>query len=188
MDHKLEVGGSVDENETIHFLYAFVFSIIHLNNSKFQQAKKNDNISCDRKTENQIDAAFARTLVYGQKGATFPENPQQLRNFCNEAKQTTDKVGLYSNRCLNKFGRDTTSVIVHSFYSEIKTVCKTGRLNKRAHMLMEAAPCGNQGKDTFNKVCYLPVIDGYMGAMNAETKKRIPIVCWLVFDHTNSIL
>ena len=129
---------------------------------------------------NQIDTDFARVIVYGHKRAQFPENAQQMRSYCNYGKQIVDKIAVYSNRCLNKFGRDSASLIVHSFYSEIKTVCKSGRLNKKAHMLMEAAHCGNQGKDTFSKICYLPVIDGIMGAMNAETKMRIPITCWLV--------
>ena len=125
-----------------------------------------------------MDTDLARLLVYGQKGIQFPENPQQMRSFCNEAKKIFVRISVYTNQCLNKFGRDSASVIIHSFSSEIKSVCKTGRLNKRALSLMEAAPCGNQGKDTFNKVCYLPLIDNYMGAMSADVKMRIPIACW----------
>ena len=124
---------------------------------------------------------MAKLLVFGQTGLRFPENAQQFRPFCTEAIRILDRITKYANTCLNPFGRNSAKVILHSLDQEIRSLCKTGRLNKRAKSLLSAFKCANQGKSKFHKTCYLTLIDKFMGTMNAHVQMRIPITCWLVY-------
>ena len=125
-----------------------------------------------------MDKSLARLLVLGQNELRFPENEQQFPSYCNEARRIFARIETYSENCFNKFGRDSAKVILHSLNQEIRSVCKSGRINKRAKTLMELAKCANQGNSRFNQNCYLTIIDKFMGVMNAKVQLRIPMTCW----------
>ena len=142
---------------------------------------------CSRKYENQMDIALARLIVFGQKDIKFPENERELRPFCNEATRMWDRVGTYSKKCLNNFGKNAYSVLAHTISGEMKSICKPGRVNKRAQSLLEASKCGNIGNEMIYKNCYTKMVDSVTGALSVDVKRRIPICCWSVHQFTLKI-
>ncbi|CAG2116824.1 unnamed protein product, partial [Medioppia subpectinata] len=123
-----------------------------------------------------MDKAMSKLIVIGQKSLKFPTTARQLRPYCNHALKTLDQITAYSEQCMSKFGRDAAKVLLHSVTTELRGVCKTGRLTKRAKDLMKAAPCANAGLKNFQK-CNTKLIEKFTGVMNAPVKQRIPMSC-----------
>ena len=113
----------------------------------------------------------------GQKGIKFPANPQQLRPYCNLAQKTFDQISEYNDKCLPPFGRDAARVFIHSIGVELRGVCKSGRVSRRARELLTAAPCANAGLKNWQK-CNNQLIEKFTGIINAPIKQRIPMGCW----------
>ncbi|CAG2166824.1 unnamed protein product [Oppiella nova] len=116
---------------------------------------RDDDIICSDKNLREMDKAVTKLIVVGQRNLKFPTNERQLRPYCNHALKTFDQITAYNDKCLNKFGRDSAKVLMHSLGIELRAICKTGRLNKRARL-----------------------IEKFTGVMNAPVKQRLPMCCW----------
>ena len=115
----------------------------------------------------------------GQRNTKFPTNERELRPYCNLALRTFDLVGAYNNKCMPDFGKSTANVFMHGIGNELKGICKTGKLSKRARELLKAAPCANSGLANWQK-CNRQLIEKFTGIVNAPIKMRIPMGCWYV--------
>ena len=113
----------------------------------------------------------------------FPTNERELRPYCNLALRTFDLAGAYADKCIPEFGKHTAKVFMYAIGNELKGVCKTGKISKRARDLLKAAPCANAGLKNWQK-CNKQIIEKLTGIINAPIKQRIPMGCWYVlFKH-----
>ncbi|XP_054155311.1 uncharacterized protein LOC128953815 [Oppia nitens] len=150
--------------------------VILLSNMAIIVSQQTIDIKCNDKTRISMDKNINKLIVVGQKNLKFPVNEIQLRPYCNLAFKTIDQVGVYNDKCLPKFGRDSARVIMHAISAELRAVCKLGRLTKRARELLTAAPCANAGLKNWQK-CYQILVTKFTGIVNAPAKQRLPMGC-----------
>ena len=82
----------------------------------------------------------------------------------------------HKSKCFSGLSKQIFGVLLYAIKnSAIKNMCK--RNSPRAPQLLDAANCINKNDPIITK-CYTNMIDGMMGAKNANDTLKIPYMCW----------
>jgi hypothetical protein len=82
--------------------------------------------------------------------------------------------------CVSPFGRTLAKLMITPVNKQLESICRPGRLSKRARELMKVGQCGNKAKDRLME-CSNSYIDAIVGIPRVPLKDRIPTSCWFVF-------
>lgn len=84
----------------------------------------------------------------------------------------------FAKNCLNEFMKNMAKTMFVPLMHEVNTICRPGRVSKKARELLKAAPCGNAARKGLQK-CNINFIDALMGiAREPNDKLKIPMGCW----------
>ncbi|KAH9506083.1 hypothetical protein DERF_010830 [Dermatophagoides farinae] len=95
-------------------------------------AKRNEtNKNCNDERKLQTDLIVQYFITFGKNGRSFPETFTQLNDFCDESKQSLEKIEKYYLECESKYNQDLSKIGVYSLRHIIRT-------------LLAVAPCLNR--------------------------------------------
>ena len=93
-----------------------------------------------------------------------------------DTKKYFEQAQSFIVRCLEKFSKQTASVLLFTIKSQIRLICSKN--SKRLQELIKFSPCANQQNDEIQK-CYFGYIDVLMGSKDiVDHKQKIPLICW----------
>jgi hypothetical protein len=159
-----------------------VFSVFVINSApnKVEDIFKNaPNLKCDNKTDKKVDRLFSLLVPIGSD-RPMAENEEELRKYCNLVKQNSPFILGYVKSCVSPFGRTLAKLMITPVNKQLESICRPGRLSKRARELMKVGQCGNKAKDRLME-CSNSYIDAIVGIPRVPLKDRIPTSCWFVF-------
>lgn len=141
-----------------------------------------DEFECNEEARDRMDTYVSRIMVVGEPDRFFPINQIEMRKFCSEGIRYMNFVEKYIRRCLSEFAKKTALVLLYPIKNQVKLLCKSGRIPKKAIELLRAAPCANAAKDNLQR-CNIQWIDSFEAIANqAPDNLKIPLACWLVLN------
>ncbi|KPM07250.1 hypothetical protein QR98_0057390 [Sarcoptes scabiei] len=103
-------------------------------------------IQCDQKEfERQLD----KLLVITSNERNFPEDKQQLRQFCSDNTKLFQTITAYKNQCLKETLKNFVSIIVYSIRGSMKRICAK-KSTESTLALIDSSSCINRNKNSIN--------------------------------------
>ena len=146
---------------------------------------------CSQRENNNMDLITSKIVAIGKNGRKFPETMEQGTVFCryespelylinklsySDTKKYLEQAQSFIVRCLEKFSKQTASVLLFTLKSQLRQICSKN--TKRLQELIKFSPCANQQADEIEK-CYFGYIDALIGIKDtADDKQKIPTACW----------
>lgn len=129
----------------------------------------------------QIDRTVARLLPFGPNGRSMPENVSQLKRFCPESKELTNKIETFLKKCYTQEMFQTGKLALYPATKSVQQFCpKNGnkRVSKRVEKIMKVSPCINKYLNP-NDTCANKFIDNLevITKTIVDDKLKLPYVC-----------
>lgn len=179
----------------IRLVFIVIVIIVGSNyHQSYGYAKRNEtNKNCNDERKSQTDLIVQYFITFGKNGRSFPETFTQLNDFCDESKQSLEKIEKYYLECESKYNQDLSKIGVYSLRHIIRTFCRLKpsdidttnkhqsnrrkKSMKKLKRLLAVAPCLNRYNLNFKCLDRYaerswPLVKAPIG------NRKISYICW----------